>query len=232
MKAWLAHGICAFIAWGVLVPTAVQSAIMRALFKGPLWFKLHRIFNATAFALTIAVFAIGVTVTSKGDGVHFSNSHERMGLAMFILVTVQVVGGVLRPHLPTPNSGEKKTTVRKGWEFGHRLAGVALLACGFWQMDSGIKLYANKFNGVGTIEEEAVTTAYWVWIGFECATLIIGGIYFKFLRPDGEKDTKAKGEKDTKAKDLEEEDPWVEDTPTRPNPSHLSATELSIEVDA
>ena len=36
MSAWLAHGICAFLAWGVLAPTAVNSAIFRSLFKGPL----------------------------------------------------------------------------------------------------------------------------------------------------------------------------------------------------
>eukprot|EP00985_Skeletonema_marinoi_P016023 scaffold8486_cov73-Skeletonema_marinoi.AAC.1 len=126
MSAWLAHGIIAFIAWGVLVPTAVQSAIMRSLFKGPAWFKLHQNINATAMALTVVVFAIGVAVTSKEGAVHFENSHERMGLAMFIIATLQVLDGAKRPH--APGSGEEKTLSRKAWEIGHRLGGAALLA--------------------------------------------------------------------------------------------------------
>lgn len=182
MSAWLAHGIIAFIAWGVLVPTAVQSAIMRSLFKGPMWFKLHQYINAIAMALTIAVFAIGVAVTSKEGAPHFENSHERMGLAMFLLVIIQVGDGAIRPPAPAPNSGEEKTLSRKFWEIGHRIGGVALLACAFWQMDSGIKLYALKFNGAGSSQEQGVTIAYWVWIGFVVAMLVIGSVYFKFLR--------------------------------------------------
>mmetsp|Transcript_6002 Transcript_6002/g.10092 ORF Transcript_6002/g.10092 Transcript_6002/m.10092 type:complete len:775 (-) Transcript_6002:103-2427(-) len=182
MSAWLAHGIIAFIAWGVMVPTAVQSAIMRSLFKGPMWFKLHQNINATAMALTVAVFAIGVAVTSKEGAVHFVNSHERMGLAMFLLVIIQVVDGAIRPPTPAPGSEDEKTLSRKTWEIGHRIGGVALLACGFWQMDSGIKLYAMKFNGVGSSQEKGVIIGYWVWIGFVVAMLVIGSVYFKFLR--------------------------------------------------
>lgn len=180
MSVWLAHGIIAFIAWGVLVPTAVQTAIMRSLFKGPTWFKIHQFINATAVTLTVVVFAIGVAVTSKEGAAHFENSHERMGLAIFILAILQVLDGAKRPHAPA--SGEEKTLSRKAWEIGHRLGGVALLACGFWQMDSGIKLYATKFNGAGSSQEKGVVIGYWVWIGFVVAMLVIGGVYFKFLK--------------------------------------------------
>jgi len=197
MSAWLAHGVLAFIAWGVLVPTAVQSSIMRSLFKGPMWFQLHRIFNTTAMALTVAVFAIGVAFTNREGGLHFTNSHERMGLAMFILAILQVLDGVKRPHAPDPNSGEEKTTSRRAWEVGHRLGGVTLLACGFWQMDAGIKLYATKYNSVGSSQEHSVSIAYWVWIGFVVAMLVIGGFYFKFLRSKMESVNQNEGRKNT-----------------------------------
>jgi len=200
MSVWLAHGIIAFIAWGVLVPTAVQSAIMRSLFKGPLWFKLHQYINATAMALTVAVFAIGVAVTSKEGAVHFENSHERMGLAMFILAILQVLDGAKRPHAPA--SGEEKTLSRKAWEIGHRLGGVALLACGFWQMDSGINLYATKFSGVGSIQ-----VIYWAWIGFVAAMLVIGGVYFKFLKST----SKNVDQNDDSSKHGEQEQEDIED---------------------
>ena len=39
----------------------------------------------------------------KGDGnsKHFSNSHERLGLVIYIATVVQVIGGLLRPHKVT-----------------------------------------------------------------------------------------------------------------------------------
>jgi hypothetical protein len=184
--AWLAHGICAFIAWGVLAPTAVNSSFYRSLFKGALWFKLHRFFNASAYALTITAFAIAVAYISKEGNPHWNTSHAKMGLSMFIIASVQVLWGAARPHLPAPDSGEEKTAIRKVWEFKHRLTGTVLLACGFWQMSAGIKLFAGKYSGVGSVQEQGVTIAYWIWIGFEVVLLLIGGVYFKVFRKPAE----------------------------------------------
>ena len=183
--AMLAHGICGFVAWGVLAPAAVQSALYRPLFSGTRWLKIHQVFNASAYALTVAAFAIAVSVLDKW-GMHFDSAHAKMGLAMLIIASVQVLGGAARPHLPDPGSGEEKTSLRKAWEFGHRLTGVILLACGFWQMSAGIKLFAEDFNCVGSRDERAVTIAYWVWIGLNVAVLLIGGLYFKLLQKKDE----------------------------------------------
>lgn len=178
-SAWLAHGILAFMAWGVLVPFAVQSSLLRSLLpSGPIWFKLHRAFNSTAYALFIVIFAIAVAYTGKEGGTHFNNGHQKMGLAMFILATFQVVGGALRPHVPAPDSEEEKTQVRKMWEVGHRVFGAALLACGFWQMSKGIELFAIKYS-VSEDNENALTIAYWVWTGVMAAIIVLGGGFFK-----------------------------------------------------
>ena len=174
MSAWLTHGILAFSAWGVLVPLAVNSALFRDLLpKGPLWFNLHRAFNTAAFALFVALFSIAVSYTMKEGMGHFSNDHQMLGLAMFILTTFQVMGGVFRPHLPETGLVGKKTNVRKGWEGGHRLFGAALLACGFWQMSDGIKLFSKKYS-VSESNEAKVCIAYWVWIGVVSATIVLG----------------------------------------------------------
>jgi len=193
----LAHGIMAFLAWGVFVPFAVQSSLLRSLLpEGPLWFNLHRAFNTTAFALFIAAFAVAVSTVIKEKGEHFSNDHEKMGLAMFIIAFVQVFGGITRPHTPEP--GEEKTGLRKGWEVGHRVIGVALLACGFWQMQEGIKLYAIKYS----IDEDPVTIAYWVWIGLMSAIIVFGGVYYKIVKKKNPEEEPA----DVPAADAVEED--------------------------
>jgi len=180
MAAWFAHGILGLLAWGVLVPFAVQSSLLRDLLpQGPTWFHLHRAFNTGAYALFIVLFAIAVHYTNQEGRDQFNGSHQRMGLAMFILVSFQVFGGVLRPHLPAADSKEEKTTVRKGWEVGHRLLGVALLACGFWQIWKGIQLYSIKYS-VSESDEDKVMIAYWVWIGLMSAIIVLGGGYYKF----------------------------------------------------
>jgi len=116
-----------------------------------------------------------------------------MGLSMFIIAGLQVLGGAARPRVPAPE--QDKTAIRKAWEFQHRLTGVVLLACGFWQMSAGIKLFANKF---GTQETQTC---------FDIALLLIGGVYFKLLRKnvengDGnEGDDVVQAEPTTKQKD-------------------------------
>ena len=185
-SVWLAHGIIAFLAWGVLIPFAVQASLLRDLLpKGPLWIKLHKVFNATAYASFIALFAIAVAYTSKEGKPHFNNDHQKMGLAMFIMASVQIIGGVVRPHQPAPGSDEEKTKVRKEWEVGHRVLGVALLACAFWQIDDGMKLYSRKYS-VSESHEDKLSIAYWVWTGVMSAVIVVGGGYFKLRKKSSE----------------------------------------------
>eukprot|EP00584_Thalassiosira_punctigera_P010917 CAMPEP_0172547466 /NCGR_PEP_ID=MMETSP1067-20121228/16995_1 /TAXON_ID=265564 ORGANISM="Thalassiosira punctigera, Strain Tpunct2005C2" /NCGR_SAMPLE_ID=MMETSP1067 /ASSEMBLY_ACC=CAM_ASM_000444 /LENGTH=829 /DNA_ID=CAMNT_0013334551 /DNA_START=42 /DNA_END=2531 /DNA_ORIENTATION=+ len=203
--AWLAHGIMSFLAWGVFVPFAVQSSLLRDLLpKGPIWIKLHKAFNAIAYALSILIFAIAVVYTSKEGGSHFVNGHQKMGLAMLIMASGQIFGGVIRPHNPAP--GEGKTSVRKGWEVGHRILGVALLACGFWQMGNGIEQYANKYS-VGESHEK-LSIAYWVWIGFMSSVMVVGGWYYKFHKSSEEDGGQISGhDAGNKGEDQSDDDP-------------------------
>ncbi len=174
MKVWLAHGVIAFLAWGVLLPISVNASLFRNLHPiGSLWFKCHRAFNTTAFALFVALFLIALSYTMKEGTSNFNNSHGRMGLVMLILTTFQMLFGIFRPHLTFPGSDKEKAKVRKVWEGVHRLLGAALLLCGFWQMSSGIKLFCNKYS-VSASNEGKVSTSYWVWGGAMTATIIVG----------------------------------------------------------
>lgn len=204
--AWLAHGIMAFLSWGVFVPFAVQSSLLRDLLpKGPMWIKLHKAFNAIAYALFALSFVIAVVYTGKEGSSHFWNGHQIVGLAMLIAASGQILGGVMRPHNPAP--GEEKVLVRKAWEASHRVLGVVLLAFGFWQMGSGIELYANKYS-LSENDEEKLSIAYWVWIGAMSAVIIVGGGYFKYLNSSG----KNSGQKSAKKGDSDQNDDAVNDT--------------------
>jgi hypothetical protein len=171
--AWLAHGVVAFLAWGMLSPFAVGAAVFRKYIGNPLWFKLHRAFNSLGYAFTVVAFAIAVAYYNKEGGTHFDGPHQKMGLAMFVIASLQVIGGIVRPH--APKSGDEKAPARKAWEMGHRIAGLALLLCGVWQMREGIALFATKYS-VSSDNEDKLAIAYWVWIGIMIAVILLGAV--------------------------------------------------------
>lgn len=175
MAAWVAHGALGFLAWGALVPFAVQASLWRAFLpKGPLWFKLHTRLNYLSYPVFAVAVAVAVAYTAVEGGNHFANSHQRMGLAMFVAATAQMINGVKRPATPAP--GAKAPPVRKGWEVGHRVLGVGLLASGFWEMGDGIRLFAMKYS-VSEGVEGKLTVAYWVWGGAMAALIFFGGCF-------------------------------------------------------
>ena len=175
---WVAHGVFASLAWAILVPLAVGASLIRGLLesmglsKGA-WFQIHRALNSTAVIFTIIAFALAVRALSdSGIDKHFSNlTHHTVGLFIFIFSLVQGINGALRPHLPEPTAKTEvdaedglrhkvqtpgtKSTARVAWEYGHRVLGVSLLACAWWQVQSGLELFALRFN------EEDRRGAFW-----------------------------------------------------------------------
>jgi Eukaryotic cytochrome b561 len=113
---WVAHGLMMGIAFAVLIPIGIGCSLLRHLVPGKgLWFKLHMFINGTAFLLMTAAFGIAVYVTEQLGDDHFKVSdtkHKAAGLAVYVLSFVQVIAGVLRPHLPdTAHSSSEKEKV-------------------------------------------------------------------------------------------------------------------------
>ena len=158
-----AHGILAALAWGILAPLAIANVMCRHLIPGQgVWFQLHRGLNAIVLVLTTISFAVVVKAYNDlaGEGGysphHFESSpgamekHRTIGLVVFIVVVLQCIGGMIRPH--PPNAGgdgkpsEQATTLRVVWEVAHRVSGMALLAMAWYQCHSGLVLYAKRFS--------------------------------------------------------------------------------------
>ncbi len=104
---WKAHGILMALAWGFFAPVAIVSAICRRLIPGEgVWFRIHRAANALCCILTIAGFGVAVAAYSGAGIPHFSGTHQRIGVTIFIIVLLQVLNGMLRPHIPKPTSDD------------------------------------------------------------------------------------------------------------------------------
>jgi len=109
-QLWLVHGALMALSWGVLVPCAIGSSLLRAIIGGPLWFQIHQYTQMLAFLTTTAGFGIAVYNVQREDeggsspDEHFDEGHKAIGLSIFVLVVAQMLSGIFRPHLPPPPS--------------------------------------------------------------------------------------------------------------------------------
>lgn len=137
--------------------------------------------------MTIIGFAVVVNAVEKSriEPDHFKstegvmNKHKTIGLVVFILVIVQAIGGIMRPHLPT--ECEEKSLIRMLWEIVHRFSGFLLLAMAWYQCHSGLVLYAQIF-----VEDETHTNIFWGIVGAIGGIALVGYLS-RFIFPSAEK---------------------------------------------
>lgn len=185
------HGYLAAVAWGLLVPMAVCASVFRNSLtrfnqdrngnprKVQAWFIIHRGLNVLALIVTLAFFGIIVRTVQRKGGSHFlvipsdgaARAHSLFGIVFFVLVIVQVLIGIFRPHIHPPkpvdpyrseSSGDDpieesaapiKSKIRIIWEYLHRGLGLFLLGGSIYQVLSGLFLYSSRlgtnwFSGV------------------------------------------------------------------------------------
>eukprot|EP00574_Skeletonema_japonicum_P011576 CAMPEP_0201719916 /NCGR_PEP_ID=MMETSP0593-20130828/4975_1 /ASSEMBLY_ACC=CAM_ASM_000672 /TAXON_ID=267983 /ORGANISM="Skeletonema japonicum, Strain CCMP2506" /LENGTH=472 /DNA_ID=CAMNT_0048210435 /DNA_START=27 /DNA_END=1445 /DNA_ORIENTATION=- len=178
-KAWMAHGILAFLAWGVCAPMAISAAVLRDLdwniipfknFLAKFWLYTHAGLNCLNYIFTVAAFSVAVKTSSTEMHDHFDHTHPRMGLSIFILVSFQVLGGLLRP------SKKVKSTLRKTWENVHHLLGVALFCMGVYQLYSGLSMYRERYSEVSSVLYVVLGLMVFLW-----AFIILGGSLYKLV---------------------------------------------------
>jgi len=160
-----AHGALMFTAWGILVPIAVLSAVNKNNFsffqdvkiRGlPLWWATHRTFNYLAVILTIVGFFIAIDMTEVD---HFSFTHAKIGLTVFIFALFQPIIAFFRPHAPDKEKGETKSTARLAFEIVHTTIGVVTLYLGMGNCISGLDKLAD-FGG----DTDGAKTGMFVWL--------------------------------------------------------------------
>jgi DOMON domain len=198
---WMAHGILMVISWSILVPLAVGTAVLRNFIALPAgqWFQVHRFLNSIAVACTIAGFSIAVHNIQSGQGSsanHFTNTikHHKIGLVIFLFAILQAVSGIFRPHLPHKPEPEetdeeadadkppvddaplKKSPQRIAFEIQHRLMGTTAMILGWVNVDSGIGLYNQLFNG-----KDLVPVA-WAVTGGIVGIVVICYVYDRFIK--------------------------------------------------
>jgi hypothetical protein len=188
-QALKAHGIIAALAFGLIMPLAIAASALRKFLDFDLcgkkaWMQLHFFLNLLSFALASTL--LGVVFKAKNDvgAKHLSNMHEKIGLTLYILMTLQVISGLIRPS-PSPQKGRlhsdveetshnetdlesdgkeivKKSRKRTIWESGHKVLGLVMIALILFTLKSGLDKYEDRYG-----EQQVLSVIYWVWFVFK-----------------------------------------------------------------
>lgn len=180
LGAFAAHGTIATLAWGIASPFAITVAWFRTLVPSS-WIYIHVFSNVLSFFFTLIAVIVAISAMSiqpAGAGGHFSDPHHWVGLVLLVAVTFQVMNGFLRPpvekkdpyaasHYDMDNSSMKcPRSPREVWYFSHRTTGIAMLAMGIYQIQSGLNLFAADFNVT------SITPIFWGYVGLFAFCLI------------------------------------------------------------
>ncbi|KAL7528918.1 hypothetical protein ACHAWF_002765 [Thalassiosira exigua] len=183
-SAWVTHGAVGTLVFGLLVPSAISSALFRDSIPA-YWIYVHVGANCAAFAATF--FAVGMafaTMNSVGDAGegHMKELHHVVGLLLLMMVSFQTANGFLRPPREFVTEDErdaspgavlrsalsqKGLTARNLWHLVHALTGLTAFALGTYQVRSGLELFARRF---GSPDWGAVYVGYAGWL-----TAVIAG---------------------------------------------------------
>lgn len=181
---WFAHGVLAFISWGICAPVAISSSILRNFNKHltKWWFYIHLGCNSVNYFFTFVVFFLALSTIKKEGSSHWYHAHNKMGLAIFLLATFQVAGGLFRPKT---KENESKSKLRQYWELGHSISGIMIFLFGVWQMYAGLVLYNSRYENS---DFTAVLWFYIIWMGLWTG-LLVGGTIYKWVNQKGEEST-------------------------------------------
>lgn len=217
---WLAHACLMTLGWGLLVPVAIGSSVIRNLFSDGVWLQIHRMFNSMALFLTIVGFALAFyavrdteesTTNARGEvDIIVENTHRFVGVIVVLLGIIQALTGYVRPQAAEElthiveaenhpnievedhhqqaaattttresqlNIVENKSTRRKVWELQHRLLGMGLIGCSWYNIHRGISIFEDRFGNLLEDDERSMTEIFWgAVIGLVVSFLVLATI--------------------------------------------------------
>lgn len=126
-KLIIAHMVIMVVAWFILVP----SAILMGRFGRTLstWFVVHRNIQIAAFLFVL--IGLILIIVEVGSGTHFESTHAKTGLAVFLIMFVQMVLGAVGHRT-------KRFHVSR---IVHVVIGLGVTVVAIWNATTGLSLW-------------------------------------------------------------------------------------------
>lgn len=135
------HGVLNAVSWGTLMPMGAIFARYLKVFKAadPAWFYLHVACQTSAYAVGVAGWATGIKLGGESAAVQYS-THRNIGIALFVLGSVQVFALLLRP--------KKDHKYRIYWNIYHHSMGYSVIIMSIINVFEGFKILSpdNKWR--------------------------------------------------------------------------------------
>ncbi|SPO31992.1 uncharacterized protein UTRI_06718_B [Ustilago trichophora] len=126
----IVHMVFMIIAWFLLVPAAILiGRYGRTFFK---WYPVHRAIMIPAFIFVLIGFIVIVAETSQSGGEHFDNTHAKAGLAIFIVMILQIILGAFGHTTKRFNPSR----------IVHVVIGLGITAAAIWNSTEGLEMWS------------------------------------------------------------------------------------------
>ncbi|KAK4704510.1 hypothetical protein P7C70_g1704, partial [Phenoliferia sp. Uapishka_3] len=154
----------------------IPAAILVARYlRRHTWFPIHAALNALGAACIVVAFGIGYYETGSP---HFQDTHTKVGLALLILVLVQVVlGSVAKATKSDPNNHSRLPTLsrKSPIRLVHIVVGLATLGLGLAQPWLGFHEYPGNSDG-GQSVARGVFIVYYILIALIAFLYLMGWV--------------------------------------------------------
>jgi hypothetical protein len=136
--------------------------------RGPVWFRIHMIFNSITTFLIILVFGLGMgSVATQDTTTAFEGSssdlHHKVGLSVFILVMIQASLGIIAHKFETGHITRKI----------HIPLGIVTVAGLYWQTWEGMHNEWAETSVMMTTTPMAVQVLFWVLVGAATSAYVL-----------------------------------------------------------
>jgi len=205
-----AHGTIAAFIFGFLMPLAVLAPKLRNVLNckvknKELWFIIHMTLNSLNYILFIILVSVAINAKISLQSQHFKHPHEVVGVLMLLIMTIQVVGAICRPH-PIPEAKEvdheeeviiiadahedssakvkldSHSAIRAHWERQHLICGIAILAMSMYQLRTGLDLFNGLYEMRGYKRLLRIYYAWAVVVGLILSFVLFTGVKAKFKK--------------------------------------------------
>ncbi|XP_009790167.1 cytochrome b561 domain-containing protein At4g18260-like [Nicotiana tabacum] len=153
------HGFLLWVSMGFLMPIAIL--VMRMSNRQKCGRRLKLIFytHASLQILSVILVITATTLSVINFENFFDNTHQRIGLALYVAIWLPIVAGIFRP-----DKGSKR---RGAWFCFHWLIGITVTLLGIVNIYTGLQAYHMK-----TMKSISV----WNWL-FSAEVAVIAFIY-------------------------------------------------------
>ncbi|KAE8696454.1 Cytochrome b561 domain-containing protein [Hibiscus syriacus] len=129
------HGLLLWASMGFLIPVGILTIRMADKEEAGRRLKFLLYLHAIFQILAVLLATVGAVMSIRNFENSFNNHHQRLGLALYVAISMQAIIGFFRPR-----RGSRRTA----WYLTHWIVGTIISVMGIINIYTGLKAYHKK----------------------------------------------------------------------------------------